>query len=121
MRACLAVFLMAVANLAMAQTVGEMLSRCRPIAEAKIVGEKISYTRSLDTEFCWGAFATARSFSSLADERGKPILRLCVPENTRQQQFVAVFVENAKKNPERWHENFHRLMFESLLQAFPCK
>jgi hypothetical protein len=106
---------------AWAETAGEMLSKCRPIAEAKIKDNTISYLQTLETEFCWGAFALVQGLGRWVDKSGKPVLRYCLPTGGRRGQHVAVFVEYAKKYPKRWHEDFDVVLFDSLSEAYPCK
>ena len=101
------------------ESVGEMLSKCRPIAEAKIDGDKVSYEQSLGTEECWGAFSAIQGLSNFYSVK-KPVLNICAPSGANTVQFVAVFVEYAKANPKTWHEPYLPKAVNSLVRAFPC-
>jgi hypothetical protein len=104
-----------------AETVGEMLSNCRPIASAVTEGDMIRYHTTLETQTCWGAFITLQKILIYTDDAKRPFLRACVPPESRRGQLIAVFVDYATKNPQLWHRDFVEVAVVSMQLAFPCK
>jgi uncharacterized protein (DUF849 family) len=79
---------------ASAETAEEMLSSCRPIAQAKMSDGKISLPRDFDSGVCWGAFATLDFMLTTVDSQtNKPMFQVCVPLNRTRPQLIAVFVK----------------------------
>lgn len=98
-----------------AESTGEMLSSCRELADAKVTGDKITMRRDYSTGLCWGAFGSLR-----AAVRARSFFRICAPANSTRSQLIAVFVEYAKRSPQRLHEDFLDVALEALRGAFPC-
>ena len=115
---CLALFVPQVVSASAAQ---ELLSGCRPIANADVSGESIRFQRTYQTGVCWGTFGTIQKVIVHADETGQPIYRVCAPPSSTLSQLVAIFVSYAEKNPQRLHEEGFDIALASLQLAFPCK
>jgi hypothetical protein len=54
------------------------------------------------------------------DEKGKPLLKACLPEQSTRTQLIQVFIKFAEANPARLHEEGAPMAFESIQLAFPC-
>lgn len=113
---------------AFAESVQEMMSNCRAIEEAEVIGDKIAYSPSYPANHksgeCWGAFGVLQEMSRWTIDVKRPnerILGFCPPGGSRRTQFVGIFLEYARRNPARWHEHFADFAVESLVAAFPCK
>ena len=105
---------------ASAQSTSEMLSACRPIAQAPVSGEGVAFQQTFESGLCWGAFATVQKIIRYADENGRLFFRVCAPASSRRTQLIAVFVRYAADNPQRLHEDYFPIALDSLQKAFPC-
>jgi hypothetical protein len=100
----------------------EMLSACRPIAKAKVSDHFVAFGNNFETGKCWGAFSMLQSLSAFVDMRdGNRLLHICSPEESRLVQLIAIFVDYAEKNPQRWHEPYAIVAFDAYQKAFPCE
>jgi hypothetical protein len=123
---CSAFLLFIAAPLSKAETVEEMLSACRPLAEAKVSEGNVYVPHDLNDReagICWGAFAVIQRVITwtYTEDSDQPILSVCAPEKSTRTQLIAVFVEYAKSHPHRYSEDFTHLVFDALREAFPCK
>jgi hypothetical protein len=112
--------LLALARPASADTVQEMLSACRPIAQSEVVGDYARFPQNYRTGYCWGVFTSIQQIIVHIDENRRRVYFICSPPEVRLTQIVAVFVTFAEKNPQRLHEDFFPFALESLRSAFPC-
>ena len=109
------------APLSRAETVEEMLSACRPIAEARVSEGVVVLPQSHEAGVCWGAFAVVQHLTTWAEAKtGKRHFGVCNSANSTRTQLIAIFVEYAKRNPRRYSEDFSDVVFEALEEAFPC-
>ena len=108
-----------------AESTEEMLSACRKVAVAEIIdGGKVGVPTDFDSGSCWGAFAALQKIVNLVDSRAvttMPIFHICSPPNSTRTQLVSIFVEYARRHPERLHEDFVFVAFDALRSAFPCR
>jgi hypothetical protein len=86
-----------------------MLSNCRPVARAEFKRGKAYFVHSLETDACMKAFHFLQSVDA------------CTPEGSNDFQLVAIFVEYAERNPQRWHEHAYDVALASLNAVWPCK
>ena len=105
---------------ASAQSASEMLSACRPIAQAPVSGEGVVLQQTFESGLCWGAFATVQRVVKYVDEYGRLFFGVCAPASSRRTQLIAVFVRYAAENPQRLHEEYFAIALDSLQEAFPC-
>lgn len=110
-----------VAVTARTQTAAEMLSSCRPVAKADISGDYAAFTQNFETGQCWGAFSVIQQTARWGKADQDRLLGVCAPAKSRLSQFIAVFVHYAENHPERLHEDFVRIAYDSLREAFPCR
>lgn len=103
-----------------AKTAGEMLSLCRDVASASVSGETVRIPTTFDAGECWGTFGTIQEIIRHLNKNEQPIYGVCAPSNSRRTQQIAVFVQYAERNPQRWHEDYFFVAIESLRFAFPC-
>jgi hypothetical protein len=120
---CSAFLLFVAAPLSKAETVEEMLSACRSIAEAKVSGGEVFYVPTHENGLCWGAFAVIQRLINLVYPvySDNPIFGVCAPEHSKRTQLIAIFVLYAKNHPERYSEDFADVALIALREAFPCK
>jgi hypothetical protein len=104
-----------------AKTAGEMLSLCRDVASASVSGETVRMPTTFDAGECWGAFGTIQEVMRIVTNNEQRMFRVCPPVNSRRTQQIAVFVQYAERNPQRWHEGYFFVAIESLRLAFPCR
>lgn len=106
----------------LSQSTSEMLSSCKAVSEATIKEGSIQFTENFDTGTCWGAFGALHIVSGLYGTRRRPLLPMgCAPESSTRSQFIAIFVEYSRKNPQRLHENFAIVAIDALRESFPCR
>jgi hypothetical protein len=104
-----------------AETAGEMLSNCRPIATAMQKDATITYLQTPETQTCWGAFMVLQDLGRYLDDNNRRMLKFCSPPKSRRSQLIAIYVAHATKYPEIWHKPFVEIALDSLLLAYPCK
>jgi hypothetical protein len=99
-----------------------MLSACRPVAQAQIVGENIEMPPGAGPAMCWGFFIGLQKVINLIPAQGQqPFLSVCAPEKSNRAQLIAIFVRYAEQNPQRHHEDVFWVAVDSLRAAFPCR
>jgi hypothetical protein len=109
-------------GVAHAESTAEVLSWCRPIAEATITEDGTArFTVNEYTSRCWGPFAVIQHRLRLRKTAGEALWDACPPEKSRRTQLVAVFVTYAEQHPERLHEEFMFVVLNSMQLAFPCR
>jgi hypothetical protein len=92
-----------------------MVSACHDISIAHVSGDQAAFSRTFDSGKCWGAFSVIQQqFSS-------PGFSICAPGESTRTQYVVIFVDYAKRHPERYSEDFLRVAVDALREAFPCK
>ena len=115
-----AVFMFSVSSVS-AESTAEMLSSCSVFAEAKVRNNEIIFLQNFDSGICWGAFSAIQSLIPRTYANGQHMFYVCAPPTSRRHQLIAIFVEYAKRNPQRLHENFFDVAIDSLQAAFPCQ
>jgi len=106
---------------AFAESMEEMLTSCKLLAEAKVEGGEVSFPRDYPSGMCWGAFSTLQRVIVMVDNNMRPYFHVCAPKNSTRSQLIAVFVEYSRRNPQRLHEDFFIVAIEALSGAFPCQ
>src|ERR1700722_6548286 len=104
--------------MASAETAERMLSACKGVSEAKMTDDDhVQLPEDMDTGMCWGAFSVIDTAFRLADVIKpatsttpaliRPPLKACFAgKKISRTQEVAIFVDYAKRNPQRLHEDF---------------
>jgi hypothetical protein len=107
------------------QTVQEMMSSCRTISEGEIVQDNVRFAKTFASGQCWGAFAVLQDLSRWVNDVKRPketaLLDICSDAKSTRTQYIGVFMEHARRNPARWHEEFTPFAVESLSLAFRCR
>ena len=117
----LLIFAPLLAPIALAESAEEILTSCRPIADAKVQGTTADFEQNFETGQCWGAFGVLQKVSRFVNDKNQPILRIgCAPATSTRTQFVAIFLEFARKNPQLLNEDFTSVAMAALRDAFPC-
>jgi hypothetical protein len=117
-----ALFILLAAAIGRAESAEEMLSSCRPLAKAKVLGEKVAFAQNFQTGTCWAAFGVLQRVSRFVDSNDKPRLSIgCAPANSTRTQLIAIFVDYVQKNPQRLNEDFVDVAMIALETAFPCR
>ena len=99
----------------------ELVSKCRPYANAKVDGEKITIPGTIDTNFCWGVFTATFNLTYLVDaDTKRRFLPVCAPTGIRQTQYIKVFLKYADDHPERLNEEYFVVLLDSLRSVWPC-
>jgi hypothetical protein len=121
----IALLLLAVSGIALGQrhtdTAEEVLSYCAGVSAAKVTSDGPILPQDFETGRCWGAFATLYRLSKLFPQgSAEAFVPICSPLEATTTQYVAIFVQYARANPRRLHEEFLPFAIESLAKAFPC-
>ena len=115
------VCLLALATSASAESTAEMLTACKSLAESKVTSGQVLFLHDYPSGICWGAFSALQRVIVLADTDTRPIFNACAPEKSTRTQLIAVFVEYARRTPQRLHEEFFDVAIDALKGAFPCQ
>jgi hypothetical protein len=114
-------FLLAVTTSASAESTAEMLTLCKSLAAAEVKSDQVSFLQDYPSGICWGAFSTLQRVIVQANTDRRPIFNVCAPEKSTRTQIIEVFVEYARRNPQRLHEDFFDVAIDALRGAFPCQ
>jgi hypothetical protein len=114
-------FLPFLASPLQAQTAEEMVSRCKAVTEGKIDADGIQFVENYDSGVCWGAFGTLQTISGFTANGDRILNTGCLPKESTRSQIITVFVEYARRNPQRLHENFVLVAMDALRGSFPCQ
>ena len=115
-------FLVLCVSIAFGASTQEMLTACKPIVDqARVSGGRIELPKDFHAGRCWGAFAILQEVITHTDASGREIYNVCAPPNSTRSQLIAIFVEYAKKNPQRYHEEFFNVALDALRSSFPCE
>jgi hypothetical protein len=106
---------------AFAESTAEMVSSCKELADANVRGDTVAIPQDFPSGLCWGAFSSLQRVIVRAYPGGQPIFRVCAPPKSTRSQLITVFVEYARRNPQRLHEDFLDVALEALRGAFPCQ
>jgi hypothetical protein len=108
-----------IASSSYATTAEEMLVGCRAVAQAPVRDGQVQIPRAPDAQMCWGAFDVVHALTGFFAQ-GKPILGICVPDDSTVTQLAAVFVEHVDRNPAVRSQGFVHVTMNALIKAFPC-
>jgi hypothetical protein len=111
---------LALAPAAYAESTAELLGSCKTVADGKVEGDKIWFREDYATGTCWGTFATFQRAINTLDDKRLRFFRVCAPATSTRHQLIAIFVEYARRNPQRLHEDFYPVVLSALVDAFPC-
>jgi hypothetical protein len=109
------------------ETVQQMLSFCRPIANASAGNEPetLQIPMTFETGTCWGAFSVLQEVSRGARDPSRSaqarLFGFCPPAEATRTQYVGIFVRFAAQYPARWNEDFVPVATQALQAAFPCR
>jgi Rap1a immunity proteins len=118
---CSALAMFVCAPLANAETAEEMLSACRPVANASVSNSNVNLPQTFEGGLCWGSFSIIQNLTTLLDiKTGNREFSVCTPENSTRTQLIAAFVEYIKQKPQRYSEEFLVVVLDSLRESFPC-
>lgn len=109
--------------MAQAQSAEEMVSNCREMASAKVVGENIAVPHDFESGKCWGAFGTLQTAITVVPKsypKDGPVLGVCAPEDSTHSQLIKIFMAYTAKHPEQLHKDFFFVALASLREVFPC-
>jgi len=115
-------FLVLCASTAFGESVQEMLTACKPIVDqAEVSGGNIRLPTNFNAGNCWGSFSILQQVITHTYADGSRIYNVCTPPNSTRFQVIAIFVEYAQKNPQRYHEDFFDVALDALRRSFPCR
>jgi hypothetical protein len=117
------VLLLASVGTASAESTAEMLSSCKSLSEAAVTGDRVTVTKDFPSGMCWGAFAVVQRVIATTYRSGQTVFTVgvCAPTESKRTQLIAVFVDYARRNPQRLHEDFFAVATDALTVAFPCQ
>ena len=100
----------------------EMASYCKPVAEAKRVGDKqVLVPLTHEAGLCWGYFdAIHRAVNVQFAGDATPVLLICQPAAVTITQMVLVFRRYFETHPAEAHKDAFIITYTALREAFPC-
>jgi hypothetical protein len=103
------------------ETAEEIVSACRLLENAKVVGDRVDMPKDFSSGMCWGAFSAVQSAILLKfSDETDPMLRVCAPANSTRTQLIAIFMAYIRTYPDKLHEDFMGMAIFALRAAFPC-
>lgn len=103
-----------------AESTQDMVGSCQLLSETRVDQGRVQLPQDFSSGKCWGAFAVVQKVINAIDTDKRPIFGVCAPKESTRTQLIAVFVEYARRNPSRYHEDFFAVALASLQAAFPC-
>jgi hypothetical protein len=126
-----------------AETAEIMLSSCEGVVDAQVTEQGIALPTDFETGKCWGAFSVLETVSGIleklpsdydlsrapndclvADKQTaliyRSILGLNIPQGVSRKQVITIFVNYAKRHPEKLHADFFLVARDAIREAFPC-
>ncbi len=108
-------------------TTERWISICRPLADATVNADgTIIVPKDFEAGRCAGAFDTINTLAGLIGADGKPVLGVCLASNQAYLknrsivQWATMFIDYAKRHPQRYQESFADVMIATLQEMFPC-
>lgn len=106
---------------AKAETVAEMHTGCRLVANAPIINGNVTLPNNPAVHLCWGALSVLQELSRwVVESRTLPLFSPCIPAELPRTQWAAVFVTYADKYPARRDDEFAHVTLNAMAEAFPC-
>lgn len=102
------------------ETAKEMLSACRPVADAKVSNGMVTLPIGFESGVCWGAFSVAQGLLNTSDPGQPPALHVCLPATSTRSQLIGVYVKYVDAHPEKDEDEFVTVLLGATLDAFPC-
>lgn len=99
----------------------QMVSDCKPLANAKITGDEVAVPSDLRSGICFGAFLAFYRAIWYVDGSGKPLFGVCAPHHISTTQLIKVFIAYTERHHERLQDDFFRIALNASREAFPCK
>ena len=103
-----------------------MVSACRGIANADVVNDgTVRMKDTAENGLCWGYFSTfpiiiSTTYNLHYGTSPTYPLRVCVKGGITVNQIIAIFMEYAKRHPERYTHDAFLVEIDALKEAFPC-
>jgi hypothetical protein len=99
-----------------------MLHACELLSRGMHVEKGVVYIPpSPEANQCWGFIESAQQYSTLADQEGKQLLDACPGEDTQTTDILKVFVDYARKHPEKLKLKAAAAAYNAIADAFPCQ
>lgn len=102
----------------------EMASKCKPIVEATVNGNTVSFEQTFATGICWGAFSSIQRETNVAapdsTTNAKPALGICLPPNSTLTQLIKIFYHYTEQHPQVIQYDYTRVALTAFYQDFPC-
>ena len=105
---------------ASAASAEEMLAACRLITTAEATRQSARFPQTFGTGYCWGAFTSIQRVIAHVDGNEVRVYQVCASANVSLNRLIATFVAFAKRNPQRFREDFFDVAWDSLRVEFPC-
>jgi Rap1a immunity proteins len=102
-----------------AGTAGEWASHCEPFRTATDAADKLRADSTLNSH-CWGAFANLEEVGVEHGPGPRTVYRFCIPRGTDRLKLVKAFIKYMDVHPNREHEEFGPVLFDSMAHAYPC-
>jgi len=117
------IFWAALTKYSSAETAERMISACKNIADAKVVGDsEVAFTKNFDTGLCWGAFGSFQKAITYASDTDKErFFGVCAPADSTRTQLIQIFIAYAKRHPEELNKEFFDVALEATIEAFHCR
>ena len=100
-----------------AQSTEEIISACQKL-DGKVENaseNQATLPSTFAAGLCWGAFMLP-GLSAHSET-----FHFCMPQGVTKTQAIAVFLAFCRRNPQRLHEPFEKVVVDALREAFPCQ
>jgi hypothetical protein len=75
---------------------------------------------TLESQFCWGAFAAIQGLAAGTYNGAGVLQQICAPPKGTRIQMINIFSHYLNQHPEQAHLDFEGVAYCALMEAFPC-
>src|SRR5206468_3953583 len=93
-------------SVASSETTAAVLASCGLLNASNVEGSEVVIPQDFASGTCWGAFAVLQRAIVKAVDYTSTVFDVCAPLESRRTQLIRIFVDYARRNPKRLHDDF---------------
>lgn len=109
------------------ETTEQMVSACRGVADADVRSDgSVQLSDTMNSGLCWGFFSVfpvvlRATYNAHYGASQTYPFRVCVTGGVSVNQLIAVFLDYARRHPERYVQDAFIVELDAMKEAFPCR